>query len=137
MPNSLWRPQRDYGALPSCHDLDIPPNPRNKCDRLSTGIRALDHAVGESGFNDIIYAVLTTSLLSLENLYRPLLSHPQKVLCYAALADLFKYLPESKADPRSVDARQRLQVASWMSIWPMKREKYRYGSMCNPLVCRR
>ncbi|KJA29050.1 hypothetical protein HYPSUDRAFT_33570 [Hypholoma sublateritium FD-334 SS-4] len=71
---------------------------------LSTGIRALDHAV--------------------ENLYRPLLSHPQKVLCYAALADLFKYLPESKADPKSVDARQRLQVASWMSIWPMKREKY-------------
>ena len=51
------------------------------------------------------------------------------MLCYAALADLFKYLPESKADPGSVDVRQRLQVASWMSIWPMKREKYRYGSI--------
>lgn len=61
-----------------------------------------------------------------ENLYRPLITHPQKVLCYAALADLFKYLPESKADPSSVEIRQRLQIASWMSLWPIKLEKYRY-----------
>jgi len=71
---------------------------------LSTGIRALDHAV--------------------ENLYRPLVSHPVKVLCYASLADLFKYLPESKANPTAIDVRQRLQLASWMSLWPMKSEKY-------------
>jgi len=71
---------------------------------LSTGIRALDHAV--------------------ENLYRPLVSSPIKVLCYAALADLFKYLPESKANPTAVDVRQKLQVASWMSLWPQKHEKY-------------
>ncbi|KAF9566696.1 alcohol dehydrogenase IV [Agrocybe pediades] len=72
--------------------------------RLSTGIRALDHTV--------------------EQLYRPLVSHPVKVLCYAAMADLFKYLPESKADPANIEARQRLQIASWMSLWPMKLEKY-------------
>ncbi|KAF4620435.1 hypothetical protein D9613_000745 [Agrocybe pediades] len=71
---------------------------------LSTGIRALDHTV--------------------EQLYRPLVSHPVKVLCYAAMADLFKYLPESKADPANIEARQRLQIASWMSLWPMKLEKY-------------
>jgi alcohol dehydrogenase class IV len=71
---------------------------------LSTGIRALDHAV--------------------ENLYRPLVPSPVKVLCYAALADLFKYLPESKANPAAVDIRQKLQVASWMSLWPIKYERY-------------
>jgi len=73
--------------------------------RLSTGIRSLDHTV--------------------ETLYRPLVSHPVKILCYAAMADLFTYLPKSKADPTSVEIRQRLQVASWMSLWPMKLEKYR------------
>jgi alcohol dehydrogenase class IV len=48
-----------------------------------------------------------------------------KVLCYASLADLFKYLPASKANPTAIDVRQRLQLASWMSLWPMKLEKYR------------
>ncbi|RPD63692.1 alcohol dehydrogenase IV [Lentinus tigrinus ALCF2SS1-6] len=71
---------------------------------LSTGIRALDHAV--------------------ENLYRPLLPPPIKHLCYAALADLFKYLPASKADPLDLEARQKLQIASWMSLWPLKLPKY-------------
>ncbi|KAF8161165.1 alcohol dehydrogenase IV [Crassisporium funariophilum] len=71
---------------------------------LSTGIRALDHAV--------------------ENLYRPLVPYPVKVLCYSAIADLFKYLPESKANPTDVNIRQKLQIASWMSLWPMKQEKY-------------
>ncbi|KAF8967833.1 alcohol dehydrogenase IV [Flammula alnicola] len=71
---------------------------------LSTGIRALDHTV--------------------ENLYRPYVAHPVKVLCYSAMADFFKYLPESKANPSAVDVRQRLQLASWMSLWPMKLEKY-------------
>ncbi|RDB25420.1 Alcohol dehydrogenase 2 [Hypsizygus marmoreus] len=71
---------------------------------LSTGIRALDHAV--------------------ETLYRPLVPIPVKVLSYAALADLFTYLPQSKANPQDVDIRQKLQVASWMSLWPLKLEKY-------------
>ncbi|KAJ8079675.1 hypothetical protein PM082_011262 [Marasmius tenuissimus] len=71
---------------------------------LSTGIRALDHAV--------------------ENLYRPLIPPPLKHMCYAAIVDLFKYLPESKANPEAVDVRQKLQIASWMSLWPIKLEKY-------------
>ncbi|EIW83160.1 Dehydroquinate synthase-like protein [Coniophora puteana RWD-64-598 SS2] len=70
---------------------------------LSSGIRALDHAV--------------------EGLYRPLLALPAKVLGYAALADLFKYLPESKANPKDLAARQKLQVAAWMSLWPIKTER--------------
>lgn len=71
---------------------------------LSTGMRAVDHAV--------------------ENLYRPLVPPPIKHLCYAALADLFKYLPLSKASPNDVAVRQKLQIASWMSLWPLKLEKY-------------
>ncbi|KAK0226014.1 alcohol dehydrogenase IV [Armillaria fumosa] len=71
---------------------------------LSTGIRALDHAV--------------------ENLYRNGTPHPIKVLCYAAIADLFTYLPASKANPQDVTVRQRLQIASWMSLWPLKLERY-------------
>jgi len=71
---------------------------------LSTGIRALDHAV--------------------ENLYRPLVPTPIKVLCYAALADLFKYLPMCKSNPGALDVRQKLQLASWMSLWPLRLEKY-------------
>ncbi|KAF5393497.1 hypothetical protein D9757_000653 [Collybiopsis confluens] len=71
---------------------------------LSTGIRAVDHCV--------------------ENLYRPLIPPPIKVLCLSALADFFKYLPASKADPQSVEIRQKLQIASWMSLWPIKLEKY-------------
>ena len=59
-----------------------------------------------------------------ENLYRPLVTIPSKMLGYAALKDLFKYLPESKKDPKNVAVRQRLQVASWMSLWPMKLERY-------------
>ncbi|KAH9858563.1 alcohol dehydrogenase IV [Lenzites betulinus] len=71
---------------------------------LSTGVRALDHAV--------------------ETLYRPLVPPPVKYLAYAALADLVKYLPQTKANPQAVDVRQKLQIASWMSLWPLKFEKY-------------
>jgi len=71
---------------------------------LSTGIRALDHAV--------------------ETLYRPLVAPPVKVLCYAAITDLFTYLPQSKANPQSIEIRQKLQLAAWMSLWPMKLETY-------------
>ncbi|KAI0000398.1 alcohol dehydrogenase IV [Russula vinacea] len=67
---------------------------------LSTGIRALDHAV--------------------ENLCQPFEIPPLKHLCYGAIVDLFKYLPQSKADPYDIHARQKLQVASWMSLWPSR-----------------
>jgi hypothetical protein len=60
-----------------------------------------------------------------ENLYRSLVPPPIKVLCYAAIVDLFKYLPVSKADPKDLVARQKLQLASWMSLWPIRMEKYR------------
>ncbi|KDQ53549.1 hypothetical protein JAAARDRAFT_197357 [Jaapia argillacea MUCL 33604] len=69
---------------------------------LSTGLRALDHTV--------------------ETLYRPLIPPPVKVLCYAAIADLFKYLPRSRANPNDIEARQKLQLASWMSLWPIRLE---------------
>lgn len=62
----------------------------------------------------------------IETLYRPLVPPPVKHLAYAALADLVKYLPQSKANPQDVDVRQKLQIASWMSLWPLKFEKYRY-----------
>ncbi|KAH8992844.1 alcohol dehydrogenase IV [Lactarius hatsudake] len=71
---------------------------------LSTGIRALDHAV--------------------ESLYRPFVVPPVKVLCHAAIVDLFKYLPISKADPNDIHVRQKLQMAAWMSLWPARMEKY-------------
>jgi len=80
---------------------------------LSTGIRALDHAI--------------------ENFYRPLVSHPAKILCYAATADLFKYLPISKAEPTNVEARQKLLIAAWMSLWPVKFEKYSALGMSHAL----
>ena len=73
--------------------------------RLSTGMRALDHAV--------------------EQLYRPFVIPPLKHLGYGAIADLFKYLPQSKADPNDIHARQKLQVASWMSLWPARLAQYR------------
>lgn len=76
--------------------------PLTRGHRLSTGLRALDHAV--------------------ENLYRPIAPYPIKILCYGAIADLFKYLPLSQSDPSSVEIRQKLQLAAWMSLWPQKTE---------------
>jgi len=70
---------------------------------LSTGVRALDHAV--------------------ESLYRPGVPLPMKRLCHAAIADLFRFLVLSKKDSEDLVARQRLQVASWMSLWPRRIEK--------------
>ncbi|KAI0717294.1 hypothetical protein C8T65DRAFT_828326, partial [Cerioporus squamosus] len=58
-------------------------------------------------------------------LYRPLAPPPIKPLCYGAIADLFKYLPISKANPQDIEARQKLQIASWMSLWPLKLSGYR------------
>ncbi|KIM69257.1 hypothetical protein SCLCIDRAFT_104102 [Scleroderma citrinum Foug A] len=71
---------------------------------LSTGLRALDHAV--------------------ESLYRPSAIPPIKVLCYAAIVDLFKYLPMSKEQPNDLDIRQKLLIAAWMSLWPTRLEKH-------------
>lgn len=71
---------------------------------LSTGIKSMDHAV--------------------ENLYRNQVTPPVKVLGYHAISEFFKYLPLSKANPDSVEIRQKLQLASWMSLWPMKLKKY-------------
>lgn len=48
-----------------------------------------------------------------------------KYLAYAAIVDLFTYLPQSKANPQDVAIRQKLQLASWMSLWPVKLSKYR------------
>ncbi|KAG6886147.1 hypothetical protein C0993_000665 [Termitomyces sp. T159_Od127] len=69
---------------------------------LSTGIRALDHAVGRS-INECSTFISNPKSTIVETLYRPLTPVPVKVLCYAALADLFTYLPKSKANPQAVD----------------------------------
>lgn len=42
------------------------------------------------------------------------------------MADFFKYLPIAKADPTDVEARQKLLVAAWMSLWPTYFEEYRF-----------
>lgn len=90
--------------------------------RLSTGMRAVDHAVGS--LFDLHAFRFGSRSNSTENLYRPLVAEPLKRMCYAALADLFKYLPMSKANPQDVAIRQKLQLAAWMSLWPAKQEKY-------------
>src|SRR5439155_24027016 len=64
---------------------------------LSTGIRALDHAV--------------------ETLYAPG-AHPiNDVLALEAIRRLFAWLPRSMAGPDDLDARTELQIASWMSFF--------------------
>jgi alcohol dehydrogenase class IV len=66
---------------------------------LSTGIRAVDHAV--------------------ETLYSPGAPHPiNDSLAYEALRLFFEYLPKSKQDLKNLEYRQYLQVASAMSIFP-------------------
>ncbi|KAJ7900880.1 alcohol dehydrogenase IV [Mycena leptocephala] len=77
------------------------------CLWLSSGMRAVDHAV--------------------ENSYRPFVSPPVKILYGAALADLVHYLPISKAEPTNVEVRQKLLLASWMSLWPTKFEQHAAG----------
>lgn len=64
---------------------------------LSTGIRALDHAV--------------------ETLYAPG-AHPiNDALALEAVHKLFTYLPRSQAEPDDLDVRTELQIASWMSYF--------------------
>ena len=70
---------------------------------------------------------------AIEGLYRPLVPPPLKYLYYGALADLFKYLPETKKNPQAIDVRQRLQIASWMSLWPVRFETYRWEASVRSL----
>ncbi|KAI0674770.1 iron-containing alcohol dehydrogenase [Trametes maxima] len=70
---------------------------------FSSGMCAIDHAV--------------------ETLYRPFVPPPVKHLAYAAIVDFFEYLLISKTNPHSIEVRQKLQMASWMSLWPTKLEK--------------
>ncbi|KAF3050286.1 hypothetical protein E8E11_009011 [Didymella keratinophila] len=66
---------------------------------LSTGMRALDHAV--------------------ELMYHPLASEmPTKRLCLEAIKDLFTYLPQSKANPNDVEVRSKLFLACYASLFP-------------------
>ena len=53
-----------------------------------------------------------------ESLYRPLVPYPVKAISYEAISLLFKYLPISKQNPNDTAARQKLQIAAWMSLWP-------------------
>ncbi|KAL8790198.1 MAG: hypothetical protein Q9213_000729 [Squamulea squamosa] len=65
---------------------------------LSTGIRALDHAV--------------------ELMYYPTASEaPTKQLCLAALSQLFEYLPKYKKEPGNEDNITRLQLACFTSLF--------------------
>ena len=63
---------------------------------LSTGIRALDHAV------ETVYAVEGDRFAEL--------------LALEAIRRLRHWLPRSQADPGAIEARQELQVAAWWSI---------------------
>jgi len=63
---------------------------------LSTGIRALDHAV--------------------ETVYAPEGDRFAEVLALEAIRRLRVWLPRSQADPAELEARQQLQVAAWWSI---------------------
>jgi maleylacetate reductase len=64
---------------------------------LSSGIRALDHAV--------------------ETLYSPGYHPINDVLALQAIGDLFEFLPRSKAEPDNLGFRERCQLAAWMSYF--------------------
>jgi maleylacetate reductase len=64
---------------------------------LSSGIRALDHAV--------------------ETLYAPGLHPINDVLALEAIRKLFSYLPQSKAHADDLAVRTELQLAAWMSFF--------------------
>ncbi|KAF1932162.1 alcohol dehydrogenase [Didymella exigua CBS 183.55] len=66
---------------------------------LSTGMRALDHAV--------------------ELMYHPLAPEiPTKRLCLEAIKDLFTYLPQSKVSPDNAEIRSKLFLACYASLFP-------------------
>lgn len=68
---------------------------------LSTGIRALDHAV------EFLYRFDTHPLL--------------KPSVQSSIRELFTLLPLSKKNPKDLDVRQRLQLACFNSLWPESR----------------
>ena len=68
---------------------------------LSTGIRALDHAV------ELMYHPDTAEVPT---------KHP---LVLSAIEDLFTYLPLHKEDPGDRDVITRLQLASFNALYPM------------------
>jgi hypothetical protein len=43
---------------------------------------------------------------------------PIRHLVLFAIQTLFTYLPKSRDDPNDLDARGRLQIAAWESLWP-------------------
>ncbi len=67
---------------------------------LSTGIRALDHAV------ELQYHATATEV-------------PAKQLALTAIAGLFEYLPKAKADPKNEDVITRLLLAAFSSLYPI------------------
>lgn len=64
---------------------------------LSSGIRALDHAV--------------------ETLYSPGYHPVNDVLALQAIRGLFEYLPRAKAEPDNLEVRLQCQLAAWMSFF--------------------
>ncbi|PWY96964.1 Dehydroquinate synthase-like protein [Testicularia cyperi] len=68
---------------------------------LSTGIRALDHAV------EFLYRKDTHLLI--------------KPSVQSSIRELFTLLPLSKQNPKDVEIRQRLQLACFNSLWPESR----------------
>lgn len=66
---------------------------------LSTGLRAMDHAV------ELLYQPNSTEV-------------PTKQLVLTAAATLFEYLPKSKAEPKNEEYITRLQLAAWSSLYP-------------------
>lgn len=68
---------------------------------LSTGVRALDHAV-EFSYRADTHPLLLPSVQS-------------------SIRDLFTYLPLSKKDPKNVEVRQKLQLACFNALWPEAR----------------
>jgi alcohol dehydrogenase class IV len=72
---------------------------------LSSGIRALDHAV--------------------ETLYAPGYHPVNDVLALQAIRDLFAFLPQTRDEPEDLTARQRCQQAAWMSYFaPLNAASY-------------
>lgn len=92
---SLFHPQMAVATIILDANLSLATPPQLW---LSSGIRALDHAV--------------------ETLYSPGFPRPvQDVLALEAIKALFKYLPLSKDDPNNIEVRQQLLVAAWLSMF--------------------
>ncbi|SLM35919.1 Alcohol dehydrogenase, iron-type, conserved site [Lasallia pustulata] len=67
---------------------------------LSTGIRALDHAV------ELLYHPTATEV-------------PARQMCLMAIEALYTYLPQSRREPGNEEVRTRLQLAAFASLYPL------------------